>query len=179
MHQRELDDIIIACTNNNLTAQEKLYKHYFPLMYTICKSFNSDRQTIISLVNEGFLKIFQNLNSFDNSKGHFESWAKRIVTNTAIDYARGLNKKMQVVYGGEEYLEESAAPQYPPDYMEEEVMCQVNKLPAVTQRVFRMHIINGYSHKEIALILEITESTCRWHVAEARKRLKLMAGKIL
>lgn len=179
VHQRELDDIIIACTNNDLRAQEKLYKHYFPLMYTICNNFSNERQTIISLVNEGFLKIFLNLKSFDTSKGHFESWAKRIVTNTAIDYVRSLNKKVPIVYGGEKYLEESAAPQYPTDYMEEEVMCQVNKLPKVTQSVFRMHIINGYSHKEVSQMLEITESTCRWHVAEARKRLKLMSGKIL
>lgn len=179
MQQKELDDIIIACLTNDLTAQEKLYKHYFPLMYTICKNYSDDRQTIISLVNEGFLKIFLNLKSFDNNKGHFESWAKKVITNIAIDYTRSQNKGLQVIHGSDKYLEESALPQYPHNYTEEEVLHQVKKLPAVTQKVFRMHIISGYSHKEIASILDISESTCRWHVAEARKRLKPMVRKIL
>ncbi len=179
LQQKELDDIILACTDNKLTAQEKLYKHYFPLMYTICGKYSKDRQTIISLVNEGFLKIFLNLKNFDPQKGHFESWAKKIMTHTAIDFARGKNNRLQMVHGGDAYLEAAARPQYPDGHTEEEVLYQMKQLPVVTQKVFRMHIMGGYSHREIAQILEITESTCRWHVAEARKRLRQMACKIL
>jgi len=148
-------------------------------MYTVCGKYSKDRQIIISLINEGFLKIFLNLKSFDNSKGHFENWAKKIMTNTAIDYIRGQNKELFFIHRGEQYLEVSAAPLYPHSYTEEEVLYQIKKLPVVTQKVFRMHIMNGYSHKEIAQILNIAESTCRWHVAEARKKLKQLACKIL
>jgi RNA polymerase sigma-70 factor (ECF subfamily) len=58
-------------------AQERLYKHYFALMYSICKGYSDNQQTIVSLINEGFLKIFMNIGSFEASKGNFEGWAKK------------------------------------------------------------------------------------------------------
>jgi RNA polymerase sigma-70 factor (ECF subfamily) len=62
--------------------------------------------------------------------------------------------------------------------VEEEVLYLIKKMPPVTQQVFSMHVFKGYSHKEIAEILGIAESTSRWHVSEARKNLKLQAHKI-
>ena len=63
-------------------------------------------------------------------------------------------------------------------YIEEEVLYLIKKLPAVTQKVFSLHIFKGYSHKEIGEMLNMAESTSRWHVAEARKNLKQQAHKI-
>ncbi len=77
MQLHELNDIIEAAEKNNSVAQEKLYKHFFALMYSICKKYTDDRQTTMSLVNEGFLKIFCNLKNFDAQKGNFEGWAKK------------------------------------------------------------------------------------------------------
>lgn len=178
MRQNELNDIITACKTNNAIAQEKLYKHYFALMYTICKGYSEDQQTIISLINEGFLKIFINIKNFDFNKGNFEGWAKKIITNTAIDFSRTQKNKKQFIELGDEHQNEKALHHLPDNHAEEEVLYLIKRLPAVTQKVFSLHIFKGYSHKEISKMLEITEGTSRWHVAEARKNLKQQLHKI-
>ena len=178
MRQNELNDIITACKTNNSIAQERLYKHYFALMYTICKGHSEDQQTIISLVNEGFLKIFINIKSFDSDKGSFEGWAKKIITNTAIDFSRTQKNKVQLVSLDDDHKEEQSLYQLPHNHKEEEVLHLIKKLPAVTQKVFSLFIFKGYSHKEISQLLDIAKSTSRWHVAEARKNLKQQAHKI-
>jgi RNA polymerase sigma factor (sigma-70 family) len=147
-------------------------------MYTICKSYSSDQQTIVSLVNEGFLKIFMNLGQFETSRGNFEGWAKKIMTNNAIDFSRTQKNKTQYLALDEQLPSEKALQQNPHNHAEEEVLYLIKKLPAVTQKVFSMHIFKGYSHKEISRMLDIAESTSRWHVAEARKNLKQQLHKI-
>ena len=177
MQQSELNDIIEACSLNNSIAQEKLYKHYFALMYSICKAYSEDQQTIIGIINEGFLKIFTNIKTFEIHKGSFEGWAKKIITNTAIDFSR--KNKRRFVSLDEDHKNEQSLQQLPHNnYAEEEVLYLIKKLPAVTQQVFSLYIFNGYSHKEISRLLDIAESTSRWHLAEARKNLKQQAHKI-
>jgi len=178
LRQQELNDIINACKKNNPIAQERLYKHYFALMYTICKSYSDNQQTVISIINEGFLKIFTNLSGFDFDKGNFEGWAKKIITNTAIDYVRSQKNKNKIIGIEADHTEEKALQQAPHNYVEEEVLYLIKKLPAVTQKVFSLHIFKGYSHKEIGEMLNMAESTSRWHVAKARKNLKQQAHKI-
>ena len=179
MQQHELNDIIEACKKNNSLAQEKLYKHYFALMFTICKGYTEDRQTIISLINEGFLKIFLNLKIFDLQKGNFEGWAKKIITNTCIDFTRTQQNKKNIVSVGENQIGEQYLQQLPNTFAEEEVLHLIKKLPTVTRKVFSLHVFKGYSHKEIAQIMNMAESTSRWHVMEARKNLKTQVYKIL
>ncbi len=176
--QNDLNDIINACKTNNSIAQEKLYKHYFALMYTICRQYAEDQQTIVSIINEGFLKIFTNIKNFDFSKGSFEGWAKKIITNTAIDYSRTAKNKNHFVAITDDHDDEKALHQLPRNHAEEEVLYLIKKLPAVTRNVFSLHIFKGYSHKEISKMLGIAESTSRWHVAEARKNLKQQLHKI-
>lgn len=146
-------------------------------MYSICKKYSDNQQTILGLINEGFLKIFLNIQSFDNSKGNFESWAKKIITNTAIDYARQRNKNL-IIELKEEEKPEKYLQHDPQNNVEEEVLYLIKSMPAVTQKVFSLHIFKGYSHKEIAAMLDIPEGTSRWHVSEARKTLKQQADKI-
>jgi RNA polymerase sigma-70 factor (ECF subfamily) len=147
-------------------------------MYSICKPYCENQQTAVSLINEGFLKIFMSIGSFDNKKGNFESWAKKIVTNTAIDYSRSQKNRKNFIQLEEDHSKENKLCETPRTHVEEEVLYLIKKLPQVTQQVFAMHVFKGYSHKEIAEILGIAESTSRWHVSEARKNLKQQAHKI-
>lgn len=178
MRQHELNDIVTACKTNNPIAQERLYKHYFALMYTICKVYSENQQTIVSLINEGFLKIFMSIQTFDSSKGNFETWAKKIITNTAIDYARSQKNENKFIKLEEDQPTENVLSEHPKSHVEEEVLYLIKKMAPVTQQVFSMHVFKGYSHKEIAEILGMAESTSRWHVSEARKNLKRQAHKI-
>jgi len=179
LRQHELNDIINSCKSNNAKAQERLYKHYFALMYSICKRFSENQQTVISLVNEGFLKVFRNIQHFDTGKGNFESWAKKIITNTAIDHARSQNKN-RLVELEEDNVRDTAlsVSARNSNHIEEEVLYLIKKMGPVTQRVFSLHVFEGFSHKEIAQILGMAESTSRWHVSEARKNLRQQAHKI-
>ena len=158
-------------------AQERLYKHYFALMFSICKSYTYERQDTISLVNEGFLKIFLNLKSFDSLKGNFEGWAKKIVTNNCIDYARIQKNKTAHVPIEEEPSIENISTENK-NYVEEEILQIMEKLSPTTQKVFSLHVFKGYSHKEISKTLNMAESTSRWHVMEARKNLRKDVQKI-
>lgn len=167
-----------GCRENNRKAQEELYKHYFALMYHICKDFESERENILSLINEGFLKIFLNIASFSEEKGSFEAWAKRIMTNHCIDYKRRKENLSQTTA-----LDDAPHVQNlctaAPAFVEEEILFHMKKLPPTTKEIFSLHIFNGFSHKEIAEKMDIAESTSRWHVLEARKFLKKVAHKIL
>lgn len=119
-----------------------------------------------------------NIRMFDFSKGNFESWAKKIITNTAIDYTRLKRNKNKFIELKEDDNHEKGLQQNPHNHVEEEVLHLIKNLPAVTQKVFSLHIFKGYSHKEIGELLDIAESTSRWHLAEARKSLKQQAHKI-
>lgn len=178
MRQNELNDIITACKTNNPVAQERLYKHYFALMYTICKGHSDDQQTVVSIINEGFLKIFTHIKNFEPDKGNFEGWIKKIMTNTAIDFSRAQKNKNRFIPFDDDHNDNKALHHLPDSHTEEEVLHLIKKMPAVTQKVFSLHIFKGYSHKEIAALLDIAESTSRWHVAEARKNLRMQAHKI-
>jgi RNA polymerase sigma factor (sigma-70 family) len=147
-------------------------------MYSICKGFSENQQTIVSLINEGFLKIFMNICTFDAAKGDFESWAKKIITNTAIDYTRAQKNKNKFIKLDEDQPGENALSESPCNYVEEEVLYLIKKMAPVTKQVFSMHVFKGYSHKEIAEILGMAESTSRWHLSEARKNLRQQAHKI-
>ena len=177
MRPHELNNIINGCKTNNAKAQERLYKHYFALMYSICQGFSDNRQTIISLINEGFLKIFSNIQSFDAGRGNFESWAKKIITNTAIDHVRSQDKN-RLCNIEDHSINENALTISPGNNIEEEVLYLIKKMGPLTQKVFSLHVFKGFSHKEIAELLGMAESTSRWHVSEARKNLRQQAHKI-
>lgn len=167
-----------GCLKNNRIAQEKLYKYFFGLMYHICREFVSEKEEIISLVNEGFLKVFISIESFDEQKGNFEIWAKRVVKNNCIDHFRAKKRKPQTVpLEGNDPVAEDNPALY--SIVENEVMLHLKKMPEATQRVFNLHVFKGFSHKEIADNMHIAESTSRWHVLEARRVLKKVSHKIL
>ena len=118
-----------------------------------------------------------NIHGFDPKRGTFEGWAKKIMTNTAIDYSRSQATSNLLVELPDDHTSLSSLQERPNDHVEEEVLHLIKKLPAVTRQVFSLHVFKGFSHKEIATQLGIAESTSRWHVAEARKNLKEQAHK--
>lgn len=119
-----------------------------------------------------------NIGTFDFSKGNFEGWAKKIITNTAIDYTRLKINKNKFIELKDHDHNKKELQQNPHNHVEEEVLHLIKNMPVVTQKVFSLHIFKGYSHKEIAELLDIAESTSRWHLGEARKSLKQQAHKI-
>ncbi len=144
------------------------------MAYRTCNRYLPQHVDVTSVVNEGFLKVFQHLKKYDPSLGDMGAWIHRIMVNTAIDKIRRDNRTWQV--SGAELAERDT----PGHSLNEgfsrmeadEILHMIKKLPAVTRAVFNFIVIDGYSHKEVAAVLNITEGTSRWHLSEAKKQLK-------
>lgn len=174
--------IISQCQSNIRSAQRTIYDRYAPIFFTICRRYARDEQESEHLLQDGFLKIFQNISRYEG-KGSFEGWMKRILVNTCLDYLKSKQIKNEKLTIYPEMLHE----QY--DVIEwNEVVGKINmepllniiqQLPPMTRLVFNLFIFEGYTHKEIAAIMEISEGTSQWHVNSARSVLKLKVTKLL
>jgi RNA polymerase sigma factor (sigma-70 family) len=172
-------ELLNRCRKNNRKAQYELYRECFPVLMSICSRYHENEIDSRAMVNEGFLKIILNLEKY-SSQIPFKIWIRRIMINTIIDQFRK-DKKYR------EQTEQSEAPHLqvvvPTDvslrdhYDAEELLLMIYKLPPMTNRVFNMFAIDGYSHFEIAQLLNISEGTSKWHVSTARKLLSDMLKK--
>jgi RNA polymerase sigma-70 factor (ECF subfamily) len=150
-------------------------------MMSICLRYCKDRQEAGSRLNLAFLKILQHLDQFDHS-GSFKAWISRITLRSIIDeYRSQQNHYKHTVYHGQP----SIAFHWPEEEMNhiadeinlDHLMHLINQLPAMGKQVFNLYVIDGYGHKEIADMLGISEGTSKWHLHEARRKLKEMLVK--
>ncbi len=173
MIQDELYELIDGCSRNERSAQENLYKYFYADMFRMCQRYTDDPHEALSILNDAFLKVFKSIGQYKKDLAPFKPWLKTIVINTAIDYIRKHKKDMRLVHIDQ--VQEQGDDDYKLNYSwkHEELMQHFNRLPTVTRLVINLYAFDGYSHKDIAEQLEISENTSRWHVAEARKRLKI------
>lgn len=174
MDKNELRNIIFECRKNDRLAQEKLYRSFFGLFYTIAKDYVADKELVTGIVNEAFLKIFMNLEAFDEKKGPFEAWSKRIVQNVCIDTYRKEKNKPFVDEITDDEAQGYFSEQHHSKIFNEDILLVFDKLPETTKKVCKLFLIEGYSHKEIGQMMDINEATSRWHLMEGKKRLKLL-----
>jgi RNA polymerase sigma-70 factor (ECF subfamily) len=143
-------------------------------MMTLCTRYTKDRNDALEVLNDAFLKVFKRLESYDPAKSSLYTWMKKIVINTAIDFLR----KMQAYHNMEVMLVDEENAGIENEALQkmngEELFKMIRQLPAVTRLVFNMYIVDGFSHREIGSLLGISEGTSRWHVSEARRRLKII-----
>ncbi|MBG9377612.1 RNA polymerase sigma factor [Panacibacter sp. DH6] len=172
MTQEELQVILEDCRQNRRTAQEKLYRFYYADMFRLAQRYSCDHHVALTIVNDAFLKAFKHIALYRENLGQFKSWLKTIVINTAIDHLRSTKKDIRLVHIDQiqEQGDEDFALQH--RWKHEELMRHLQALPTITRTVVNLFAFDGFSHKEIALHLDITETTSRWHLSEARKRLR-------
>lgn len=125
----------------------------------------------MQVLNDGFLKVFKNIDVYDPFKASLYTWIRKIIINTALDFLR----KQPIVYGSyisdmkeEPAIENSTIQKIDAD----ELLSKIKQLPPATQLVFNLYTIEGFNHREIGEMLNISEGTSKWHVSEARKQLK-------
>ncbi|AFK04689.1 RNA polymerase, sigma-24 subunit, ECF subfamily [Emticicia oligotrophica DSM 17448] len=167
-----LESVIKACINNNSQAQRTLIKLHLGFAKSICSRYSSNDQEVEEMVNDGFLKIFNNLSKYDASQP-FKAWVRTIMINTAIDYYRA-NKKYQLHVA----IDEVEITDFDDDVISklstEEIMSLVRKLTPMYRMVFMLYVIEGYKHKEIAEQLGIQEGTSKSNLQDARIKLQEM-----
>ena len=168
------------CQNNERRAQFELYHKCYGILMAICLRYYKNSNDAEEALNMGFLKIVTKLDKY-NSDVPFEAWIRRIMINTIIDEFRKNKKgKETIEYTDFNGVYESKTVNYNEadlKFEAEELEIMIKTLPPVSQKVFNMHVIDGYSHKEIAELMEISIGTSKWHVSNARKILRGLVEK--
>lgn len=170
---QSLEEIIRACAENDRIGQEQLYRLYFSAMVSMCRKYMTNEEDILSVVNDGFLKVFINLTK-SPVLTNVEGWIRRIIYNTMIDFHRSL-KSYKSNVSLVDTIFDSAISQSP-DENTDYIFRLIDKLPEITKKVFTKYAIEGYSHREISEHLNIRENTSKWHLFEARKKLREWLG---
>lgn len=164
-----LDQLINDCKNNDAKAQEQIYKLFAPKFFGVCLKYSTNYAEAEDNMQDGFIIIFKKIEQF-NFKGSFEGWAKRIMINNALQKYRTQIRFLEVVH---DTLSEEEIPELDDEEVSlEYLMTIIQELPDRYRMVFNLYVLDGYSHKEIAEMLEITTGTTKSNLARARMILK-------
>jgi RNA polymerase sigma-70 factor (ECF subfamily) len=167
-------DLISACIQRERWAQKVIYEEHYPKMMGVCLRYAGNQDEALDILHEGFIKVFKNLHKYEPGTS-LSAWIRRIMVNTAIDYYRKLVRRRTEDI--ETAYEVSVADADALSQLtEQEILQAIQELSPAYRAVFNLYIIEGYSHKEIADLLNITESTSRSNLVKAR--LKLQAALI-
>lgn len=168
--------MIEGCQRQDRNCQRQLYEAYFQTMSWVCIRYLKDQDLVDDVVHEGFMKVFQRIDSFEG-KGSLEGWIKRIMVNTCLDQLRKLKRMpLQVDL---EHATQHESDATPVSTMEtNQIMEVVNSLSPLLRMVFNLNVVEGYPHKEIAEQLGIQESTSRAYLTEAKKRVRAMLSNL-
>lgn len=169
MKEDQLQHIVNNCIKRDIKAQETLYKHFYGYAMSICLMYSNNKEDAVEVLNDGFLKVFKNLDH-QKKMGSLRAWIRRIMVNTAIDRLR--KDKKQLNHLPLEKAYQAISTMDSDDSYAQEILRMVQDLSPAIRTVFNLYVIEGYSHKEISEKLHITESTSRAHLSEANKQLR-------
>ena len=159
-----------GCLQNDRKQQEALYRALAPKMLAVCMRYANDRDEAQDILQEGFIKMFNNVHKF-RGDGNLEGWIRRIMVHTAISRYRKLKPMVLVEDMAEEGAISSAA--HNANNLEvNDLMKLIQQLPQAYRSVFNMYAVEGYSHQEIGNKLGITELLSRTTLYRARNILK-------
>ena len=157
--------------------QEQLYARFSGKMYAVCMRYSGNADDAQDLLQEGFIKIFKNLDKY-RGDGSFEGWIRRIFVNTSIEHYRK-KSALQKMLDPNEVVVEDKDWNILDDLAERDIIKMIQQLSPGYKMVFNMHVIEGYSHKEIGEQLGINEGTSKSQLARAKMVLKRMiAGNV-
>ena len=163
-------DLIKGCIRNDRRMQEVLYKQYCSSMLVLCRSYAKNEEDAIEVLQDGFLKIFQQIDRYDSGKASIYTWMRTNMIRTAIDFLRRQSKRQVAIEWKEEH-EPAIDAEALGRMSAQQIVSLLQLLPATTRAVFNLYITEGYNHREIGEILNISEGTSKWHLSEARKYL--------
>lgn len=162
--------IILGCKKQNPRYQKELVLRYSGILLTVCRRYVDSQETARDVLQESFIRIFRSIEKYEE-QGKLLPWLKRIVVNVALQHINRSYFKNERS-GLESMPEESSLPAVYDHLAAEELLALIQTLPVGYRTVFNLHIIEGYSHLEIADLLGISESTSRSQLTRARKMLQ-------
>ncbi len=172
--------ILKGCVRNDAAAQRELYNQYSPKMLAVCYRFAHNREDAEDMLQEGFIKVFTQIHSFEN-RGSFEGWIRRIIVHTCINILKKnkkFNESVDLIHATRLQVREDSVPAV---IQAKQVVECIRMLPIGYRTVLNLYAVEGYSHREIAHMLDIEESTSRSQYTRAKVMLEdiLVRKKIL
>jgi RNA polymerase sigma factor (sigma-70 family) len=172
----KLTELIEGCQLGKRKAQEILYKLFAGKMLGVCMRYATDKMEAEDMLQNGFIKVFDKMKDF-RGEGAFEGWVRRIMVHAAIEYYRKHHKMMQLVemdLAGEEQSVNAVAAS---SLEAKDLLAMIQTLPPGYRLVFNLYALEGYAHKEIGEMLNMSEGASKSQLSRARTILKEMVTK--
>ena len=168
--------IIAGCLAEERWAQKKLYETHYGKMMGVCLRYSNNGEDAKDILNEGFIKVFKYLHRYKVGTS-LEGWIRRIMINTSIDFYRKSirHRTEDIEYASHAKAEGADAIS---SYSAKEILSVIQTLPPSYRAVFNLYAIEGYSHREVATQLGISESTSRSNLVKARTKLKALLTEL-
>ncbi|MEL6864162.1 MAG: sigma-70 family RNA polymerase sigma factor [Bacteroidota bacterium] len=175
--------LIADCRKGDRKAQFQLYRNCFNRLMGICMRYKKDEEEAAASLNMGFLKILNNLDKY-RPEVPFEAWISRIMINNLIDEFRKDRKVRELIEYKDFSQEDPSTDSLDFNLADqrfdaEQLEAMIRRLPPVSQKVFNLFAIDGYSHAEIANMLKMSVGTSKWHLSSARKKIQDMINQAL
>jgi RNA polymerase sigma factor (sigma-70 family) len=156
--------------------KETIYRSHAALMLGVAVRYTKNRDDAEDVLHDSFINIFENISRFKD-EGSLEGWMRRIVVVNAIKKfnSRILNKELSEKE--QDNIADDLEDDIEPTFTKEELLSALQELPIGYRTVFNLYAVDGYSHKEISIILEISEGTSRSQFMRAKNALKLNLTK--
>ena len=174
-HTDKLNAILAQCIEKQPKAQKELFDLLAPKMYAICLRYAQDNDEAKDILQEGFIKVFGNLEKFEH-KGSFEGWVKRIFINTSIEFYRR-SQRENIVDSIDDVAEQSIDSHTLSELKAADLLQLINGMPKGYKTVFNLFAIEGFHHDEIAKMLNISENTSKSQLHKARLHLQELVLK--
>jgi RNA polymerase sigma-70 factor (ECF subfamily) len=175
LKKQNLEQIIKDCNKGKSKAQEKLYNLFAPKLLGVCLRYSNNMDDAEDTLQDGFIKIFQNISSYQ-SKGSFEGWMRRIMVNTALEKYRKM-KNLRIADEAEQIEDLEEDYDVPSDIPLDILLQMIQELPDRYQMVFNLYVLDGYTHNEIAEVMNISSGTSKSNLARGRAILKDKVNK--
>jgi len=177
--RQQLIHIIQGCVEANRQSQKEFYHSYFGFATGICMRYCNTQDDAMEVVNDGFLKVFRSIGTFNPRHENYEAslmgWMKTIIINTAIDHFRKNKNNYLTSEIDGSHTEIASTLETAIDSMSyKEIIGMVQSLSPGYRAVFNLHIIDGYKHEEIAQQLNISVGTSKSNLAKARMNIQKM-----
>ena len=165
-------DFIQACVARERWAQRKLYEDYYGPLMGLCLRYADNQDDALDILHDGYIKVFRHIGKYQPGTSLI-AWMRRIMVNTAIDYYRKKTRRRTEDLDEAQGIQ-SHEPGAVSQMATETILGCIQQLSPAYRSVFNLYVIEGFSHKEIADILSITESTSRSNLVKARLKLREM-----
>lgn len=168
----DLDQLLQGCRQKNSASQHQLYAGFYNYAMSIARRYSNNLETAEEITNDTFFKVFTKIDLY-NGNMPFRYWLRRILINTAIDRLRSEINHLQLVE-----IQDWQAPEWESGIIEEltrdQIIGLLDQLPPAYRAAFNLFVVDGYSHEEIATLLQISVGSSKSNLSRARQHLRTL-----